>query len=680
MLRNVLLATAVVLTAIQAGFRSGLVLGEVVRVHVTSREPYQGGKTFGAVGPYERVRGTVEFALDPEAEANRTIVDLPLAPRQKDGRVHFSADFDLLMPRDLSKANGVLLYEVNNRGNRLCLGLFNGGCADFLFRRGYIVVWSGWIAEVLPGGDRLLLDAPRARGPSGPIRGPVRQEFVPNRPRPSMTVTHWENMGAYPPTDEGLRNATLTWRLRERDPRVPIPRAQWRLNVEPVVRNGRRSLLPRVTIEVAGGLQPGYIYELIYEAQDPIVQGVGLAGIRDLVAMLRYERRPDNPLWHADLGRSAARYAIAFGASQSGRCLRQFLYDGFNRDERGRRVFDGMFIHIAGGGLGFFNHRFASPTRHGGQHDNHSYPVDLFPFSYATARDPFTGRTASILDRARQDQVVPKIFHVQTSAEYWHRSGSLVHTDPEGRTDLPLPPEVRLYAIGGAQHGPGDGRPRKRTIGTLPHNHTDYRPICRALLFALTEWVTHDRTPPASVYPTIGQGTLVPWQLPDSGWQPLPGVRYPEVIQQPECFDFGPEFETHRILSKHPPASRGRYTVLVPRVGPDNNELGMLLPPNVAVPTGTYTGWNLRHRSIGAENELLGLAGGFVPFPRTAEQRQRTGDPRPSLEELYPGGRAEYLKRFQAAVERLIAQRFCLPEDRNRWRQIADACWQGIDN
>ena len=648
---------------------------EVVRIRVQHHELFQNGKPFGNVGPYERLRGYVEFALDPSSPANRAIVDLELAERRTDGRVHFRADFDLLRPADLRKSNGVLLYEVNNRGNRLCLGLFNGGNPDFLFRRGYIVLWSGWIAEVLPGSDRLLLEAPRARLPEGPIRGVVRQEFVPDRPRRRMSVTHWANMGAYPPTAEGLADATLTWRLREKDPRVPIPRSQWRLLVREVCRDGRRSVLPEVLIEVAGGLQPGYIYELIYEAQDPVVQGVGLAGIRDIVACLRHEKRPDNPLWPADWSHSAVRYTLAFGASQSGRCLRQFLYDGFNRDEQGRQVFDGMFIHIAGAGLGFFNHRFASPTRHGGQHDNHSYPVDVFPFSYAVTKDPFSGQEASVLDQARADGVVPKLFHVQTSAEYWHRSGSLVHTDPMGQADLPLPERVRLYAIGGAQHGPGSGRPQPRNRGTLPRNHTDYRPICRALLVALTEWVVENREPPPSVYPTLKERTLVPWQQQASGWQPLPGVRYPEVVQQPEWFDFGPQYHTHRILSRHPPVSRGHYTVRVPRVGRDNNELGMLLPPNVAVPTGTYTGWNLRHRSIGAENELLGLAGGFIPFARTEAERRAMGDPRPSLETLYHNDRSRYLRAYAEAVERLTKERFTLPEDRKRWLEIAELCW-----
>ncbi len=647
--------------------------GEVRRLSVEREDVYANGKSFGDVGRYRRLRGWVEFALDPGLPVNRSIVDLSLAPRQKDGKVHFRAQFDLLVPERLDRANGVLLYEVNNRGNRLALGMFNGGNPDFLFRHGYILLWSGWIAEVLPGNDRLLLEAPVARGKDGPIRGLVRQEFVSDTERKRMQVTHWANMGAYRPTTTGLAWATLTWRLRERDPRVLIPRNQWRLHVREIEQDGFRSVLPLVEIEVSGGIQPGYIYELIYEAQDPVVQGVGLAGIRDLVSMLRNENRPDNPLWDKKLGRSAVRATLAFGASQSGRLLRFFLYDGFNEDESGRRVFDGMFIHIAGAGLGFFNHRFASPTRHAGQHDNHSFPVDIFPFSYAFQVDPFSGERDSILRRAIERNVVPKIFHVQTSAEYWHRSGSLVHTDPLGKRDLALPENVRIYALGGAQHGPGNGRPPaawKR--GTLRRNPTDYRPICRALLRALTDWVLDQRDPPASVYPTLREGTLTGWRQHQSGWRPLPGVRYPEVIQQPEAWDFGPRFRTERIITIHPPRSRGTYTVLVPRYGPDNNELGMLDMPSVAVPVATYTGWNLRHRSIGAENELLSLTGGYIPLPATEQERRRRGDPRPSLESLYPGGFEEYLKRYERVAGELIRRRYCLEEDRRRLMEIAE--------
>jgi hypothetical protein len=642
---------------------------EVESIDFVSRKPYADGRVFGERGTYERWRGTVRFAVDPELNANQQIVDLAGAPRNAEGKVEFSADLEILAPSDLTKANGAVLYDVNNRGNLTCLGMFNGGGDDFLMRQGYIVVASGWIAETLPGGGRLRLAAPVATDVSRPIRGLVRAEMTPDQPAERLSIAHWANQGSYPPSDAGLPAASLTWRLREKDTRVPVPREQWRLVVSFVEADGQRGQLPLVELELAGGFQPGYIYELVYEAEGPIVQGLGLAAIRDLVSCLKHDRTPRNPLRSSE-GGPAARYAYGFGTSQSGRCLRMFLYDGFNADEKGRQVFDGVVPHVAGAGLGYFNHRFASPTRHNGQHDNHLYPADVFPFTYGDEQDPFTGRTDGILRRARAAGVVPKVMHTQSSSEYWHRSGSLAHTDPLGTRDAELPQEVRLYTFGGTQHGPGSGVPAERTNGKLPANPSDYRPFLRALLTALDAWVREGREPPPSVYPKLSDATLAGWREHESGWRALPRVRYPEVIQQPEFLDRGPEFLAHRRASIEPPLHLGDYQVRVPAFGPDDNELGTLLLPSVAVPLGTFTSWNLRHRSIGAENELLVLSGGYIPFRRTAGERQSADDPRPAILERYRDF-DDYLRQYMAAAETLVAGRYLLGEDLPRLEAAA---------
>ena len=635
----------------------------VTRIEIVERLPYAEGQSFGEVGPYERLLGRVHFAVDPAAAANASIIDLELAPRNADGLVEFSADLEILAPLDPGNANGTLLYDVNNRGNRVALGMFNGG-GDFLMRQGYIVVWSGWIVEVLPGGERLRLDAPIATLDGAAIAGLVRAEMAPDAAAERTTITYGATNGSYEPTADGLPAATLTWRLREADARVPIPRAQWRLETTWVEAEGQRGTLPLVECVLAGGFKPGYLYELIYEAQNPVVQGLGLAGIRDLISHLKYERSQRNPLMLAS-GEMPVERAIGFGVSQSGRCLRMLLYDGLNADEQGRLVFDGLMPHVAGAGLGFFNHRFASPTRHNTQHDNHLFPTDVFPFTYGDERDPFTGRVDGILHKARETKTVPKIVHTQTSAEYWTRAGSLVHTDPLGTRDADIPPEVRIYAIGGAQHGPGSGVPGERSSGSLPHNPTDYRPALRGLLTALVAWIRDGVEPPASRYPRISDGTLAPWQADACDWLPIPGVYYPEVINRPEFRDYGPEFLAHRRITTHPPELRGEYRVLVARCGPDNNETGVLLLPSVAVPVATFTGWNLRHPSIGAESELLSLAGSYIAFPRTAEERQVTGDPRLSVRERYARF-DDYLEQYAAVAQQLIDERYLPEEDFQR--------------
>jgi hypothetical protein len=644
----------------------------VTRIEIKTRKPYLEGRAFDGVGSYERLRGKVFFAVDPKLAANQTVIDLELAPRNDAGLVEFAADVELLAPKELSKANGAMLYDVNNRGGKLALGMFNTGADEFLMRKGYVVLWSGWIAETQPGGGRLRLTAPLAAENGKPLTGPVRAEFVIEAPAERHTLAMWANQGCYEPTERGERDAVLTWRAREKDARVVIPRQQWRLEKRWVEDNGERGQLPLIELVVAGGLQPGYIYELVYEAQGSIVQGVGLAGIRDLLSFLKHESSEKNPLFVAESKKPAAKFAYGFGVSQSGRCLRQFLYDGFNADESGQQVFDGVIPHVAGGGLGFFNHRFASPTRHNGQHDNHLFPADQFPFAYGDETDPYSGRVDGILHRDRARGTVPKVMHTQSSSEYWHRAGSLVHTDPLGERDAKLPPEVRVYCFGGTQHGAGSGVAANAPgNGQLITNPADYRPLLRALLTALDEWVRTGKEPPQSAYPRITDGTLVGWRESESGWQGLPGVRYPEVIHQPELQDRGPEFYRFRRTTIEPPISRGAYSVKIPKCGTNNNELGTLLLPAISVPVATYTSWNTRNRSVGAEGEMLGLQGGYIPFAKTKADREKLGDPRPALLERYRDF-GDFRRQYRAVVDRMVVQRTLLAEDTAGLMNLAD--------
>jgi hypothetical protein len=551
----------------------------------------------------------------------------------------------------------------------------------FLMRRGYTVVWCGWIGELLSGDHRLLLRAPTATNNGKPIRGVVRYEMVTDAPAETLPLSRRENHGSYSPTQRGEAEGTLTWRLRETDERVPIPRAQWSLMRLPVapVQQGVPGTLGQVRLRLAGGFRPGYIYELVCEAEGPIVQGVGYAAVRDLISFLRYDASERNPLRGAN-GKPAIQRAHGFGVSQSGRFLRTLLYFGFNADEADRKVFDGLMPHVAGGGLGFFNHRFAQPTRHNGQHEEHLFPGDMFPFTYGDAEDPYGKRTDGILRRLRdtEPRLLPKVMHTQSAAEYWHRSGSLVHTDPLGTKDADVPEEVRIYAFGGTQHGPAVDPPKHGIADNL-NNPGDYRPLLRAQVEALDTWVRDGKTPPPSVYPRIADKTLVDWRQTCTGFPALPGVRYPEVIQRPSSLDFGPQFLTKGAITIDPPKVGGHYVVLVPKSGPDGNDLGTLLPPEVAVPLATYTGWNLRRREVGAEGMLASLLGSYIPFPRTASERKAAGDPRPSIEERY-GTFAKYREQFAAECRRLVQQRYLLPEDadglmarRNKLRELFPA-------
>lgn len=637
---------------------------DVLHIQITSRESF-GDDVPNRIGAYERLRGRVVYALDPDHPANRSIVDLASAIPNEQGQVEFYADLEILAPVDRDLAQPTVLYVVNNRGRR------TWGDEAFLLSRGYVTVSSGWIAEVPVSRGLLRLEAPVAYDDDGVnVVGTVRADFVTDVAADRLPIS---NQRSYEPLASRVADATLTRRVREKDAPDLIPRDEWQLQVtQGPAEEG--SGLVEVQVALEGGFEPGVIYEVIYDARGSVVQGTGFAAIRDLVSLLKYDTSRTNPLRRSD-GSPVARRVIGQGRSQSGRALRMFLYEGFNADEQGRQVFDGVMPTIAGGGQGFFNHRFASPTQTNTQHRGHLFPCDVFPFTYGDEVDPFTGARDGLLRRSRQTETVPKVMHLDTASEYWHRSGSLVVTDPRGETDSPIPPEVRVYVFGGTQHSPATV---PSTRGQQRPSPTEYAPFQEALFLALDRWVTNDVAPPPSVHPRITDGTLVEWREEHSGWTPLPGVRYPSVIQEPERLDYGPRFELDRRIDRHPPGRTGRsYRVRVPAVDDDDNERGVLQMPSVAVPLGTYTGWNLRHPALGAETELLRLTGSYIPFPRTAAVGAAKGDPRRSLEERYPSFE-DYLARYTMAAQQLVADGYLLAEHlpsleawaRSQWSQV----------
>ena len=654
----------------------GATQAEVVRFEIQSREPFADSRAFGEVGPYERIVGRVYYELDPNLPQNQNVIDLKLAPRNERGNVELFGDLFVLAPCDLSKGNGAILYDVNNRGNKLALRFFNfasgsndpkndGHAGDgFLLRYGFTIVSSGWDGELLPGGNRLRLSPPVACDGDRPITGLVRCEIVPNSDV-KRTVVNWANHGSYRPTEQGRKTASFTHRILPGDARVPIPRDRWTLYVSEV-QSDSPSQLPKVELEMSDGLKKGHIYELIYEAQDPLVHGTCFTALRDLISAFKHGGGKDNPLL-VD-GKAAIRRAHGFGVSQSGRFLREFLYWGFNEDEQGRKVFDGVIPHVSGGGMGSFNHRFAQPTRHVTQHDHHDYPADRFPFAYETQHDPLSDQTDGILRRALANDTAPYVLHTQSEAEYWTRSGSLAHTDPLGKRDAEVPDCVRIYLFGGTQHGPS-GFPPGRGNGQNPANPGDYKPYLRALLLALDRWSQGDEPAPPSVYPKIRTGALVAWDQESTGFPAIPNVRYPAVIQQPPYLDLGPHWHSQRIIDVQPPIPRGDYRVLVPRCDADGNAVGCLSPPEVAVPVATYTGWNLRNKEAGAENELVSLVGSYLAFPITEADRESTKDPRRSLESRY-GTPERYLAQLEDKCRELEQAGYLLAEDADRTLRV----------
>ncbi|MBS1854897.1 MAG: hypothetical protein JST11_06000 [Acidobacteria bacterium] len=594
---------------------AGAARAAVVRVETVSRATLNG---------YERILQKVYFQVNPALAVNRAIADVDRAPRNAAGQVEFSADVLLLRP---GKANGTLLVDIPNRGSARAASAFG---ESFLMQRGYTVAEVGWQFDVLEGPDVLKVYVPEARG----VRGVVRAEILVDRreTRHSVAERGHRAYRVLNPDDPGLK---LTVRDLAEGERQTLPRAAWHIE------DGGIVVLER-------GFEPGRIYELVYTAEDPPVAGLGMAAVRDFSAFAKREGV------YGDLSR-----ALGFGISQSGRFLRDFLYSGFNRDEQGERVFDGVWADVAGGGMGSFNLRFAQPARVSGAHSNTLYPVDRFPFTDLEETDPVTGLRDGLLTHAMRAGQRPKIFYTYSSHEYYGRSASLIHITPDGKRDATPAPGTRIYFFAGGTHGPAAFPPRRN--GTQNAGNPNPYTMCfRALLTALNAWVAEDSAPPESAYPRIAAGQLV--ELSAVRFPKIPRIAFPTRIQRARREDYGPEFRTKGIVTIEPPKLGQPFPALVPQVDADGNDLGGIRMPEIAEPLATYTGWNLRAPETGAPDELVALQGSWIPLARTRAEREKAGDPRRSIAERY-AGRAEYLKRFEAAARKLVSAGFLLPED-----------------
>ncbi len=633
----------------------------VTRVEMTSRSDINNGKPFGLAGPYEKIEGRIYFALNPDNIHNRQIVDLDKAPRDEHGEVEFSASLYLLKPKEMAKGNGAVLFEVSNRGGKGILRIVNGGGPDaefgdgFLMRQGYTVAWIGWQFDVGPQNQNLSLQAPIAREAAGAIRGLVRSDFTASEKRYDMPLGHIllgpEGGKSYPVDDPANSKNVLTVRDAPESPRQVIPRSEWSFAHQV---QGQLTVDPHF-IHLNSGFVPGKIYEVVYIAKDPAVAGLGLAAVRDFLAFLKYDPQAVAPVRHV--------YAV--GISQSGRFLRHFLYQDFNADERGRQVMDGVIAHVGGAGRGSFNHRFAQPSRDSQPMSSIFFPTDLFPFTDLPQTDPETGETAGLLDAATQSHTVPRIFYTNTSYEYWGRSAALIHTSSDGANDAPIADNTRIYFFAGLQHFSDAFPPQKTTAGNPDytaqqrHNPNPIRWFWRALITDMNDWVSDGTEPPASVYPRISDKTLVPlasWAFPK-----IPAVNTPHEMNLTYRLDFGPQWR-QGIVSNEPPKLGKPFPGLIPQADSDGNDLGGVRLPELQVPVATYTGWNLRDPSIGASDRRISFLGSFIPFAKTAQDRQKTGDPRPSLAERY-ASRDQYMGQYADAALKLIRQRFMLAED-----------------
>jgi hypothetical protein len=631
----------------------------ITEVKVTAVEPFAEGAPFGAAGAYERVRGTARGEIDPADPRNRVIVNLDKAPRNARGRVEYEIDFFLLRPVDAALGNRKVLYDVTNRGRKntnirlmdarpSALAASNdprtaddAGNGLFL-RMGYTLAWSGWDPEAPRSNNGMAMSAIVATDAGAPIVRVIRDEIVDDtRVRApasgkgpvqrTLRLTH--EAASLDPAQ-----ARLTVRRGETDARREIPAGGW------VYVNAREIALVPEDLKP----EPGAIYEFHYPAKNPRVLGAGLAATRDLLSHFRYGTAAGTAV--VNPARANVRAILGFGSSQSGRFLRDFVHLGFNQDEAARKVFDGVLAHTAGAGGVFLNYEFGQPARTNTQHEDHTFPENTFPFSTARMTDPVTGRTAGLL---RNDGFDPVWMETNTSTEYWQKGASLLVTDPLGTRDVELPAGARAYLIAGTQHA-GTAWMRS-TPGPCvnPRNPHSPNPALRALIVALDGWASEGKTPPPSSTPRLADKTLV--NVAALAFPAIPNVAVARRVNEIGVLRdwIAPQMDMTRP-----------YRPLVTQVDADGNEIAGIRLPEIAVPLGTHTGWNL-YKAPHPEGELCDRDGTFIPFASTREERATRNDPRLSLEERY-GDHATYLRRFTEAAEKLVASRVLLREDAER--------------
>lgn len=632
----------------------------VIGFEITRRAPYADGASFGDVGTYSRIDGVLRFAVDPDHAANETIVDLALALRGDDGRVHFDADFTLRLPDDPSRGNGSLILDVPNRGRSIISGSLNrAGVAattdsftpgdGFVYRHGFAVLTVAWQTDAVPLANALQIRAPIAGGPAGGVSGPVMAEVRPTQPVTAWPISQLGNVPYLPREMDEPGARLFDYEYEDAEP-VLVAREQWRFAAGPVV--GAPDV-QGLDLQFDGGFVPGHIYRVVYTAVDPPVVGAGLLALRDAATFVRAGG-------DSALGAGFER-VLGYGVSQTARLLRHFLYAGMNRDEDGTVALDGVLAMIGGGMRGEFNHRFALPSW--AQAPSFG---QLFPFADSRVADRQSGRDAGLLDRAKAQDAVPKIFYANTSWEYWRGDASLIHTDTRGRADVEPARSTRVYHFAGTQHTQGvvpqqTALPLMGLATRYGMNVVDYSPLTRAALVNLDRWVRGDREPPRSRYPEMGEGNAVSREQVLKRFAALPDLEpiAAQRLSRIRTLDLGPEAASG--IGAYPPVEGDTYPCMVSAVDDDLNEVAGVRLPDLTVPVGSHTGWNAQDETGGdprLAQTFFGLTRFFAP---TADARP-DGDPRPSLAERY-ADRDDYLAQVRQAAGALVRDRYLLEED-----------------
>jgi hypothetical protein len=676
-------------TVVPTGIRN-ITINTTTDAVAPSQNPTFAGTTFGAVGAYRKIIGTATGLLDPADPHNTLINDIALAPRDANGMVSYSMDFYILMPVDPTKGNHKVFVEEVNRGNKQ-FALFNGSgggnnpttAADagtgFLMNQGYTMVWVGWepnaVSRVGPGTNFSMgLTAPVAKNADGSSITGLDYEYLETD---NSTTTSFTT--AYNTNSTDTTKATLTVKQHLTDTPTTIPSTGWTWTSANTI-----ALLPAGT-----RFTQSAIYELTFTAKDPVVGGVGFAGVRDFISFLRTATADAAGTANPLAGTAPTRF-VSWTLSQPSRFMNDFIWLGFNQDLNGKQVFDGVFNWVgAGDGIGL-NYRFEQSGRTERNRQNKLYPEAPFPFSYTTTTDPFSGVIDGRNVRCTATNTCPKVMNINSSNEYWVKAGSLLHTDGLGN-DVVEPANVRNYLVASTQHASPSGI-NSLGICAQYQNPIDQNPALRALFFAMDQWIDNTAPPPSMVprradanavlTQTTAQSLLGIGVVPQAslGWPTIPNALYTGLVTIRDLLNFGPNFAAG-ILSINPPTPSTKvYQSFVSKVdAQDGNELaGIRLPP-VSVPLATAAGWGLRGAAFSGPDGCES-SGTYIPFAIDQAHRTAIGDTRPSLTERYTT-HANYVTQVTTAANALAAQRLLLPADVQKYiTTAANPVVVGADN
>ena len=190
------------------------------------------------------------------------------------------------------------------------------------------------------------------------------------------------------------------------------------------------------------------------------------------------------------------------------------------------------------------------------------------------------------------------------------------------------------------------------------------------------DWVANDKAPPASRYPQIADGSLVPahidGRINSRAWNQLSGVTHPEALYTPGFANYGDRWITDRIVDIHPLTTDMYYRTLVPAVNSNNNDSATttVLPPLTQVPLATFVPWNLRAVNTGAEKSLARLTGGYIPLPASMAAAEQASDPRTPIAAMYSSF-SDYLSLYESATDLLISEGYLLQGFKQTYMDIA---------